>query len=56
MIGYRYLTPAEEEMIEASLFYEAASTGLGKRLLDDVQRAVDRLRKHPHHGQVLIET
>jgi plasmid stabilization system protein ParE len=53
MIGYRYLTPAEEEMIEASLFYEAASTGLGRSLLDDVQRAVVRLRKHPHLGQVV---
>jgi hypothetical protein len=27
MIGYRFLIPAEEEMTEASLFYEAASTG-----------------------------
>jgi hypothetical protein len=30
MIGYRFLSPAEEEMIEAALFYEAASKGLGK--------------------------
>ena len=50
MIGYRYLPPAEEEMIEASLFYEAASTGLGSSLLDDVQRVVDRLREHPYLG------
>jgi hypothetical protein len=28
MIDYRFLHPAEEEMTEASLFYEAASTGL----------------------------
>jgi hypothetical protein len=25
MIGYRFLTPAGEEMTEASVFYEAAS-------------------------------
>jgi hypothetical protein len=29
MIGYRFLSPAEEEMTEASLFYDAASSGLG---------------------------
>jgi hypothetical protein len=29
MIGYRFLDPAEEEMTEASLFYQSASTGLG---------------------------
>lgn len=33
MIGYRFLHPADEEMTEASLFYEAASTGLGKIFL-----------------------
>jgi hypothetical protein len=40
MIGYRFLSPAEEEMTEASLFYDAASRGLGKDLLDDVQQAI----------------
>jgi len=53
MIGYRFLQPAEDEMIEASLFYEAASTGLGNSLLDDVQRVVDRLREHPYLGHVV---
>ncbi|MGH9927620.1 MAG: type II toxin-antitoxin system RelE/ParE family toxin [Pyrinomonadaceae bacterium] len=53
MIGYRYLPPAEEEMSEASLFYEAASTGLGNSFLDDVQRVVDRLREHPYLGRVV---
>ena|SRR5258705_6208064 len=55
MIGYRFLRPAEEEMTEASLFYEAASTGLGNSFLDDVQRVVDSLREHPYlgHGVVL---
>jgi hypothetical protein len=27
MIGYRFLLPAEEEMTEASIFYEAATLG-----------------------------
>lgn len=50
MIGYRFLYPAEEEMTEASLFYEAASLGLGNDFLDDVQRVVDRLRELPYLG------
>jgi hypothetical protein len=50
MIGYGFLQPADEEMTEASLFYEAASTGLGNDFLDDVQRVVDTLRQHPCLG------
>jgi plasmid stabilization system protein ParE len=50
MIGYRFLPPAEEEMTEASQFYEAASTALGSSFLDDVQRVVDRLRERPYLG------
>ncbi len=54
MIGYRFLRPAEEEMTEASLFYEAASTGLGNSFLDDVQRVVDSLREHPYLGHGVV--
>ncbi len=37
MIGYRFLAPAEEEMTEASRFYESHSPGLGVEFLDDLQ-------------------
>jgi hypothetical protein len=37
MKGYRFLPPAEEELTEASLYYEAASSGLGQEFLDDLQ-------------------
>ena len=50
MIGYRFLDPAEKEMTEASLFYQAATSGLGDDFLDDVQRAVDNLCEHPSLG------
>lgn len=53
MIGYRFLRPAEEEMTEAALFYEAASTGLGSNFLDDVHRATEKLREHPYLGQAV---
>lgn len=53
MIGYRFLDPAEEEMTEASLFYQSASTGLGDDFLDDVQRVVDSLCEHPYLGSAV---
>jgi hypothetical protein len=52
MISYRFLSPAEEEMTEAALFYETtASARLGTDFLDDVQRAIERLRKYPESGE-----
>ena len=33
MIGYRFLSAAEEEITEASVFYHAASSGLGSDFL-----------------------
>lgn len=51
MIGYRFLLPAEEEMTEASLFYDAAASGLGAGFLDEVQRVINLLREHPELGQ-----
>lgn len=53
MIGYRFLLPAEEEMTEASVFYQAATSGLGADLLDEVQRVVNILREHPELGQAV---
>jgi len=51
MTGYRFLPPAEEELTEASLFYETASEGLGSAFLDDVQRVVDAVREQPRLGR-----
>ena len=51
MIPYRFLSPAEEEMTEAALFYEEASHGLGSEFLDDVQRAIERVIDYPHVGK-----
>ena len=38
-------------MIEASLFYEARSEGLGLEFLDGVQRVIDTLREQPQLGR-----
>jgi plasmid stabilization system protein ParE len=53
MIGYRFLSLAEEEMTEASLFYEAASSGLGDDFLHDIQHAINRLRSYPQAGEAV---
>ena len=45
MIGYRFLAPAGEEMTEASVFYDAASNGLGSDFLDDVHRVALRIAR-----------
>ena|ERR1700687_3688361 len=51
MIGHRFLLPAEEEMTEASVFYEAATSGLGAAFLNEIQRVINILREHPELGQ-----
>jgi plasmid stabilization system protein ParE len=53
MIAYRFLYPAEEEMNEASAYYEAASDGLGVDFLADVQFRIDALCEHPYLGQAI---
>ena len=53
MIPYRFLSPAEEEMIESALFYETASSRLGNDFLDDVQKTIDRVRDFPEVGELL---
>ena len=50
MIGYSFLSQAEDEMSEAALFYDAASLGLGSDFLDDVQQRIKTLRQFPKAG------
>jgi plasmid stabilization system protein ParE len=49
----RFLTPAEEEMIEAANFYEREANGLGRQFLADVTRTAQRASERPEAGQVL---
>jgi plasmid stabilization system protein ParE len=50
VIGYRLLPPAEEEMTEAALYYDAARSGFGDAFLDDIRHAIDTIRERPHLG------
>ena len=53
MFPIRFLSPAEEEMTETALSYEAASARLGNDFLDDVERAIDRLCNFPQSGELI---
>jgi len=50
MIKYRFLTPAEDEITEAALFYDDAAVGLGSDFLIDLQRCINYLRRYPKAG------
>lgn len=50
MIGYRFLSLAEEEMSEAAAFYDAAFVGLGTDFLEDLAQTIDTARTHPEIG------
>ena len=50
MIGFRFLPQAEEELVEAALFYEALDDGLGDDFLDEVQIVIDSFRENPLAG------
>ena len=56
MSSYRFLSPAEDEMTEAALFYESRSDELGNNFLDDVQRAIDRVCEYPYPGEPVVST
>lgn len=45
-----FAAAAAEELDEAITWYEQRRSGLGKRLFDAVQFAVNRLREFPHIG------
>ena len=42
-----FLEEAEQELIEAALFYESKEAGLGRRFRDDVAHILDRIIEDP---------
>ena len=44
---YRFLSPAQQDLAEAVEYYEHALPGLGLEFLDEVERAVNRILRHP---------
>lgn len=47
---YEFHADAEHELYEAAAHYEEVVSGLGHRLLDDVERVVSLLLEHPELG------
>jgi plasmid stabilization system protein ParE len=45
------LEAAADEMAEAAAYYEEHRTGMGRRFLDRVQAAVDRIERFPGIGR-----
>jgi len=46
----RFLEKAEEEMLEAAIFYEDQSVGLGEKFLEEVEGCVEMLLDRPEIG------
>ena len=43
----RVILPAEEELTAAALYYESRSPGLGSRLVDAADEALQEISTHP---------
>ena len=56
MTGIVFLTPAAEEMLEASVYYERQAAGLGHAFLAAVQRAVQGILENPRVGRIVQQT
>jgi plasmid stabilization system protein ParE len=46
-VKIRFLTVAKRELDDAFVWYESQSAGLGHDLLDDLDRAVHRIKTYP---------
>ena len=53
MTSIVFLTPAEEEMLEASAYYERQEPGLGGAFLAEVQRSVQSIVDNPQAGPLV---
>lgn len=44
---YRFLSPAERELAEAAEYYNRAVPGLGLEFLNEIERTIARIVRHP---------
>lgn len=47
---------AEIEMNEAAEYYETREIGLGTAFIDEVERAIKSIRRHPESSQIIIKS
>ena len=48
MTKYRFTSAALSELREATLYYEQQEKGFGVKFLDEIDDAVDRIRRFPY--------
>ncbi len=46
-----FLDPASEELVEAVAFYNERVDGLGKQLISELERTLNRIRRQPQSGR-----
>jgi plasmid stabilization system protein ParE len=46
-VTYRFLSPAESELVAAAEYYDRAVPGLGLEFLNEVERTIGRILHHP---------
>ncbi len=52
---YRFLSPAEKELMEGTLYYEKESPGLGLRFLDQVEATISLILRFPEAWRAISE-
>lgn len=50
----KFLAAAEEELVNAATVYEQTAVGLGGRLLDEIERTLTLLQRHPLAGRSVL--
>ncbi|MFT4589942.1 MAG: plasmid stabilization system protein ParE [Candidatus Binatia bacterium] len=43
-MNYRFTTAANQELVEAAVYYDSASPGLGGRFLDELEATIRRIQ------------
>lgn len=52
---YRFLSPAQQDLAEATAYYEKASPGLGLDFLDESERTIGRILLNPEVWTAVAE-
>lgn len=45
---FQFLEPAERELRQAAEYYEDAASGLGVEFVEEVERTINRIVRHPN--------
>ncbi len=53
MKPFRFLLPAEQEMLGAARYYETQALGLGHDFLDKINSAVQDITEHPDRWPII---